>query len=78
MNNLTLTHDQQQALSSLNRVWALVEMIVRTYAEDEEQDSREKLLTSLYMLEDISAECKAAIRESFTGHSSNERLSRIA
>lgn len=62
----SITHEQQQSLSSLNRVWALIEMVNRTFAEDEEPGSREKLLTVLYMLEDTAAGCKAGITEAFS------------
>ena len=62
----TITFEQQQAISSLNRVWAVVEMITRTFAEDEDRGSREKLLASLYMLEDMVSESKAKIAEVFS------------
>lgn len=64
--NGTITYEQQQAISSLNRVFALIEMVNRTFAEDEEPGSREKLLTSLYMLEDTAKGCKTSIKEAFS------------
>ena len=62
----TITLEQEQALYSLNKIWVMVEMISRTFADDKEPESRDKLLAAWYLLEDTTITCRASIMEAFS------------
>lgn len=56
---------EEKAMHSAEILCLLIEMINRTFAEDDPEESREKLISSLYYLEDCAQKCKREIESAF-------------